>query len=75
MLVSLLMVIGTAVGAVLATTGGKPAAPVSSSAVPSARPATASSAAPVVPLLAGNTDANGAVPAVTATDPPARCRP
>ena len=65
-LVSLLMVIGTAVGAVLATTGGKPAAPTSSSLVPSARPASGSSAAPVVPLLSGLTDANGAVPVVTA---------
>jgi cell wall-associated NlpC family hydrolase len=65
-LVSLLMVIGTAVGAVLATTGGKPAAPTSSSLVPSARPASGSSAAPVVPLLSGRTDANGAVPVVTA---------
>jgi cell wall-associated NlpC family hydrolase len=66
-LVSLLMVIGTAVGAVLATAGGKPAAPTSSSLVPSARPTSGSSAAPVVPLLSGRTDANGAVPAVTAT--------
>ena len=66
-LVSLLMVIGTAVGVVLATTGGKPAAPTSSAPIPSARPTSGSSAAPVVPLLAGNTDANGAVPAVTAT--------
>jgi peptidoglycan DL-endopeptidase CwlO len=61
------MVIGTAVGAVLATAGGKPAAPASSSVVPSARPTSGSSAAPVVPLLSGRTDANGAVPAVTAT--------
>ncbi len=66
-LVSLLMVIGTAVGVVLATAGGKPAAPTSSSLVPSARPASGSSAAPVVPLLSRGTDANGAVPAVTAT--------
>ncbi len=66
LLVGLLMVIGTAVGVVLATAGGKPAAPDSSSPVPSARPASGSSAVPVVPLLAGNTDANGAVPAVTA---------
>ncbi len=66
MLVSLLVVIGTAVGAVLATAGGKPAPPTSSSLVPSARPASGSSAAPVVPLLSGRTDANGAVPAVTA---------
>ncbi len=72
-LVSLLMVIGTAVGAVLATTGGKPAAPTSSSLVPSARPASGSSAAPVVPLLSGRTDANGAVPVVTAA-PAARTR-
>ena len=72
-LVSLLMVIGTAVGAVLATTGGKPAAPTSSSLVPSARPASGSSAAPVVPLLSGLTDANGAVPVVTAA-PAARTR-
>jgi cell wall-associated NlpC family hydrolase len=64
-LVSLLMVIGAAVGVVLATTGGKPAAPASSSTVPSARPAPGSSAAPVVPLLAGNTDVNGAVPAAS----------
>jgi cell wall-associated NlpC family hydrolase len=67
------MVIGTAVGAVLATTGGKPAAPTSSSLVPSARPASGSSAAPVVPLLSGLTDANGAVPVVTAA-PAARTR-
>ena len=73
-LVSLLMVIGAAVGVVLATTGGKPAAPVSSSPVPTARPASGSSAAPVVPLLAGNTDVNGAVPAVTPA-PAASTRP
>ncbi len=70
-LVGLLMVIGTAVGAVLATAGGKPASASSSSPVPSARPATGSSASPVVPLLAGKTDANGAVPVVTATPLPA----
>ena len=66
-LISLLMVVGTGVGVVLATAGGKPAGSSSSSPVPSARPKSGSSAAPVVPLLAGNIDANGAVPAVTAT--------
>jgi peptidoglycan DL-endopeptidase CwlO len=74
-LVSSLVVAGTAVGAVLAAAGGKPASgagpyPV----VPTARPAPAGSAAPVVPLLGATTDAAGAVP-VTSARPAASSAP
>ncbi len=62
-LVSLLVVAGTAVGVVLATAGGKPAPEAGPHPVaPGARPAPASSAAPVVPLLGGNVEAGRAVP-------------
>ncbi len=66
---SVLVVIGTAAGALLATTGGKPAnpgAPVALSgpktavpAIPSTRPAAAKSAGSVVPLLGTNTEGHG----------------
>jgi len=61
-LVSLLVVTGTAAGVVLATAGGTPSAGTGTyPAVPSARPA-AVSAAPVVPLPGGTTEAGWAVP-------------
>jgi peptidoglycan DL-endopeptidase CwlO len=62
-LVSVLVVTGTAAGAVLATAGGKPAgASAAGPRVPGVRPAPAKSAVSVVPLLGGNTDARRAVP-------------
>jgi peptidoglycan DL-endopeptidase CwlO len=61
-LVSLLVVTGTAAGVVLVTAGGKPSAGTGTySAVRGARPAPVS-AAPVVPLLGGTTEAGWAVP-------------
>jgi len=66
-LVSVLVVTGTAVGAVLATAGGKPAgASAADSRIPSTRPAPDQSAAPVVPLLGENTEARRAVPVAAA---------
>jgi peptidoglycan DL-endopeptidase CwlO len=64
-LVTLLAVTGTAVGAVLATAGGRPsgeAGPGSYRVIPGTRPAPGSSDAPVVPLLGGNLEAGRAVP-------------
>ena len=68
-LVSLLVVAGTAIGAVLATVSGKPAAagaPGSGIAasgpargVPRSSPAPARGRAPVVPMLGGNADGSG----------------
>jgi peptidoglycan DL-endopeptidase CwlO len=55
-LVSVLVVTGTGVGAVLATAGGKPAG------APGADPTPAKGAVPVVPLLGGNIEARRAVP-------------
>ncbi|HEY6309816.1 MAG TPA: C40 family peptidase [Streptosporangiaceae bacterium] len=70
-LVTLLVVAGTAVGAVLATAGGKPAGEAGSHpvvpVVPSTRPAPARSASPVVPLLGGNAEVGRAVPVATVT--------
>jgi cell wall-associated NlpC family hydrolase len=67
-LVTLLVVIGTAVGAVLATAGGKPSGEAGANlVVPSTRPAPAGSASPVVPLLGGNVEAGRAVPVASAT--------
>jgi len=76
-LIAVLVVIGSAVGAVLATTAGRPAqtsAPRASARasgpgalVPSTRPTSSASAGPVVPLLGASADANRAVPAVSAT--------
>jgi peptidoglycan DL-endopeptidase CwlO len=61
-LVVVLVVTGTAVGVVLAAVGGHPSAVgTPGPAVPSTRPALASSAAPVVPLLGGNVEAGRAV--------------
>jgi cell wall-associated NlpC family hydrolase len=66
---SVLVLIGTAAGALLATTGGKPAGPAAPAAlsgpkaavpaIPSTRPTPAKSAAPVVPLLGANTEGRG----------------
>jgi cell wall-associated NlpC family hydrolase len=68
-LVSVLVVAGTAIGAVLATVGGKPAAagaPGSGIAasgpargMPRSSPAPARGLAPVVPMLGGNADGSG----------------
>ncbi|HWN61611.1 MAG TPA: hypothetical protein VNO25_13210, partial [Streptosporangiaceae bacterium] len=67
-LIAVLVVIGGAGGAVLATTGGHPAQTAGPRApVPSTRPAPAASAGAVVPLLGTSADANRAVPAVSAT--------
>jgi cell wall-associated NlpC family hydrolase len=67
-LIAVLVVIGGAAGAVLATTGGHPARTAGPRApVPSTRPAAAASAGAVVPLLGASADANRAVPAVSAT--------
>jgi cell wall-associated NlpC family hydrolase len=67
-LVSLLAAAGAAAGVVVATAGGKPAAGTEKySVVPSARPAPASSAAPVVPLLGGTTEVSRAVPVASAS--------
>src|SRR5579864_1277272 len=67
-LVTLLVVIGTAVGAVLATAGGKPSGEAGANlVVPGTRPAPARSASPVVPLLGGNVEVGRAVPVASAT--------
>jgi peptidoglycan DL-endopeptidase CwlO len=67
-LVTLLVVAGTAAGAVLATAGGKPAGEAGpSSVVPATRPAPARSASPVVPLLGGSAEVGQAVPVATVT--------
>ncbi len=58
--ISLLATAGVAAGAVLATVGGKPAGVSAlSPGIPSSRPAPASSAGPVVPMLGGNADGTG----------------
>src|SRR5439155_19295710 len=72
-LVSALVVAGTATGAVLATVGGKPAA-VSAPApgIPRTSPAPATITGPVVPMLGGSADGFGtpsAVPLARASAP------
>jgi len=59
-LVTVLAVAGTAIGAVLATVGGKPA-PVSglSPGIPQSSPAPARISGPVVPMLGGSADGSG----------------
>jgi peptidoglycan DL-endopeptidase CwlO len=65
-LVSLLVVAGTAVGVVLATAGGKPVPEAGSPpAAQDSRPAPDSSTAPVVPVLGGSVEAGRAVPVAT----------
>ena len=60
MLVSVLVVAGTATGAVLATAGGKPAAAgAAASAVPRTSPAPSKITGPVVPMLGGSADGSG----------------
>jgi peptidoglycan DL-endopeptidase CwlO len=67
-LVTLLVVTGTAAGAVLATAGGKPDGQAeTSSVIPSTRPVPSRSASPVVPLLGGNAEVGRAVPVASAT--------
>ena len=63
-LVSVLVVAGTAIGAVLATTGGKPATvtgatPGVSPAVPRSSPAPSKITGPVVPMLGGSAEGAG----------------
>jgi peptidoglycan DL-endopeptidase CwlO len=58
--VSVLAVVGTAIGAVLATVGGKPAAVGGlSPEIPRASSAPARGSGPVVPMLGGSADATG----------------
>ena len=60
MLVSALVVAGTATGAVLATMGSKPAAAGGAAlAVPRASPAPPKITGPVVPMLGGSADGSG----------------
>ena len=60
MLVSALVVAGTATGAVLATAGGKSAAAgAAASAVPRTSPAPSKITGPVVPMLGGSADGSG----------------
>ena len=60
MLVSVLVVAGTATGAVLATMGGKPAAAGGAAlTVPRASPAPPKITGPVVPMLGGSADGSG----------------
>jgi len=67
-LVGLLVVTGTAVGAVLATAGGKPANVAGPDPrIPSTWPTPARTAVPVVPLLGGNAHTRGAVPVARLT--------
>jgi cell wall-associated NlpC family hydrolase len=70
-LIAALVAIGSAIGVVLATTGGRPAETTGSRAlVPSTRPTSSASPSAVVPLLGASADANRAVPAVSATPTP-----
>jgi cell wall-associated NlpC family hydrolase len=67
-LASLLVVAGTAAGAVLATAGGTPAGVARPAPpIPSTRPSPANSAVPVVPLLGRNTEVGRAVPVAPVT--------
>ncbi len=69
-LVSVLAVAGTAVGAVLATAAAKPSGAVGpSGAIPRSSPAPAAIGAPVVPLLGGSADGTGKpIPVLVARD-------
>jgi cell wall-associated NlpC family hydrolase len=59
-LVSVLVVAGTATGVVLASVGGKPAAvSAPARAIPRASPAPAKTIGPVVPMLGGSADGSG----------------
>jgi peptidoglycan DL-endopeptidase CwlO len=67
-LISVLVLIGTAAGVVAATAGGKPADVAGlHTRIPATRPAPAGSALPVVPLLGGSTDARRSVPVAQAS--------
>jgi len=58
--ISVLVVLGTVVGVVLATAGTKPAGVSGrNAAMPGSSPAPATSSGPVVPLLGGNTEGRG----------------
>ena len=60
MLISVLVLAGTATGVVLATTGGKPAAVgAPAQPIPRTSPAPATTIGPVVPMLGGSADASG----------------
>jgi cell wall-associated NlpC family hydrolase len=70
--ISLVVVLGTVIGVVLATVGGGPTEVAGVSGVPSARPtAPAASATPVVPLLGGITNGRGSAVPVAASPSPA----
>src|SRR5512142_1484060 len=59
-LVSAVVLAGTATGVVLATVGGKPAAAgPAAQPIPRARPAPAQTIGPVVPMLGGSADGSG----------------
>ena len=73
MLVSVLVLAGTATGVVLATVGGKPAAVgAAAQPIPRTSPAPAKTIGPVVPMLGGSADASGTpivVPVARASAP------
>jgi cell wall-associated NlpC family hydrolase len=72
-LISVLVLAGTATGVVLATTGGKPAAVgAAAQPIPRTSPAPAKTIGPVVPMLGGSADASGTpivVPVARASAP------
>ena len=73
MLISVLVLAGTATGVVLATVGGKPAAVgAAAQPIPRTSPAPAKTIGPVVPMLGGSADASGTpivVPVARASAP------
>lgn len=79
MLISVLVLAGTATGVVLATMGGKPAAVgAAARGIPRASPAPAKTIGPVVPMLGGSADASGTpivVPVALASAPASATSP
>lgn len=73
MLISALVLIGTATGVVLATAGGKPAAVGAAAAqpIPRTSPAPSTTIGPVVPMLGGSADASGTPIAIPVAGAPA----
>ncbi|MGH3163201.1 MAG: hypothetical protein ACRDOC_15075, partial [Streptosporangiaceae bacterium] len=78
-LISVLVLAGTATGVVLATMGGKPAAVgAAGQPIPRASPAPAKTIGPVVPMLGGSADASGTpivVPVALASAPASATSP
>src|SRR5690348_13435817 len=71
-LISALVLAGTAAGVVLATVGGKPAAVgAAARGIPRTSPAPAKTIGPVVPMLGGSADASGTPIAVPVARAPA----